>query len=205
MIDPTKHAPLIVSTNIGVFFDTETTGIPDWKIPSGDPKQPHLTQIAAIVVDLNTRETINSIDLIVQPNGWEIPQECADLNGITTQYAKAHGMPEEMVVGLFLALWSGHKRFAYNTTFDNRIIRIATKRYFEAAAQDLWKAGPYECQMMAARKFLGGKNPKLHVALKEICGTDLVGAHTAMADTIACKDIYFALQDKNAEAGDMFK
>ena len=169
MTDPQIHAPMIVTANTGVFFDLETDGIPNWKIPSDDPAQPHITQIGAIVVDLNTRETINSIELLVKPDGWTIPQECVDLNGITTEYAMEYGMPEEMVISLFLAFWSGYKRFAYNTTFDNRIIRIATKRYFDEAVQDMWKNGPYECQMIASRKHLGGKNPKLHVALKEIC------------------------------------
>ena len=205
MIDPKKHEPLIATSNVGVFFDVETTGIPDWKIQSDDPSQPHLTQIAAIAVDLNTRETINSIDLLVQPCGWVIPQECVDLNGITTDYAYANGMPEEMIISLFLAFWQSHKRFAYNTTFDNRLIRIATKRYFDEKVQDLWKSGPYECQMIAARKHLGGKNPKLAVAYKEICGKELVGAHTAMQDTKACMEIYFKLKDLNAESGDIFQ
>ena len=205
MNDQLKAQLLPIPQSIGIFFDVETTGIPDWKIPSDDPSQPHLTQLAAIAVDLNTRSIINSIELIVKPDGWEIPQECVDLNGIHTEYAKFAGMPEVQVIEIFLTMWGGHKRFAYNATFDNRLIRIGTKRYFNEKDQESWKAGQYECQMIAARKHLGGKNPKLEVAYKEICGKELVGAHTAMADTLACKDIYFALQDINAEAGDMFK
>jgi DNA polymerase-3 subunit epsilon len=37
-------------------FDTETTGIPDWKMPSESEYQPHLVQLAAILVDADTRE-----------------------------------------------------------------------------------------------------------------------------------------------------
>lgn len=205
MSDTMKALPLPIPDAIGVFFDTETNGLPVWGTPSGGDDQPHLVQLAAVAVNLQTREIVNSIDLIVKPQGWEIPQECVDLNGITTEYATAMGLPEVQVLEIFLSMWNSYKRFAYNTTFDNRIIRIGTKRYFNEQDQEIWKAGEYECQMIASRKHLGGKNPKLAHAYKEICGKELINAHTAMADALACMEIYFALQDINAEPGDVFK
>ena len=45
-------------------YDTETTGLPNWKAPSGDPSQPHLVQIAALVANIETRQVIASLDLI---------------------------------------------------------------------------------------------------------------------------------------------
>ncbi|HFO1417848.1 TPA: hypothetical protein ACHIWN_005760 [Pseudomonas aeruginosa] len=35
-------------TNI---FDFETTGIPEWKLPSEDPCQPHIVEVAALLCD----------------------------------------------------------------------------------------------------------------------------------------------------------
>lgn len=196
-----KRTPI----NLGMFFDTETTGIPDWKKPSGGDDQPHLVQIAAIVADLDTREVINTLDIVISPENWEIGQEVIDVHGITEEYARKVGYNEKLALDFFLTFWAGMKRFAYNTTYDNRIIRIGTKRYFDEGIQDTWRSGAYECQMQAARKFLGGKQPKLAAAYLAICGKELVNAHEAMADTRACMEIYFALQDKDIEAGDMFK
>ena len=70
---------------INLFFDTETTGIPNWKIPSESEEQPHIVQIAAILCDSDTKEIKEEIELIVRPDGWVIPDEVAEINGITTE------------------------------------------------------------------------------------------------------------------------
>jgi len=50
--------------NIGLFFDSESTGIPIWNRPSGTAMQPHIVQLAAILVDLDTKKILQSIFLI---------------------------------------------------------------------------------------------------------------------------------------------
>jgi len=180
-----------------IFFDTETTGIPDWKIQSDDEKQPHMVQLAAVKVDKESKEIISSIDLIIKPTEWVIPQETIDIHGITNDHAMEVGMSEKNALAIFLEFWGGSKRIAFNTTFDNRIIRIATKRYANESIIDNWKAGDYECAMIKARKIMGGKNPKLSAAYKHFTGKDLENAHTAMADALACMSIYFAIEDDN--------
>jgi DNA polymerase-3 subunit epsilon len=183
-------------SNLIIGLDTETTGIPDWQKPSGDDCQPHLTQLAAVVMEEDTRKIIQSMDVIIKPDGWVIPPECVELNGITTEYAMEVGIPEQVAIDMFMCLWNHRLRVAFNTTFDNRIIRIATKRYMSEEIQNDWKGGKYECAMIAARKDMGGKNPKLVDAYKHYTGKELEGAHTAMADTLACMEVYFAIKDK---------
>ena len=56
-----------------LFYDTETTGMPLWDQPSEDPQQPHIVQLCAWLVDPDTRKTVAGIDLIVKPDGWEVP------------------------------------------------------------------------------------------------------------------------------------
>ena len=182
-----------------IIFDTETTGLPNWKEPSGDKVQPHIVQLAALQVDTESRKIIQSMDLIVKPDGWEIPQETIDVHGITNEQALNVGLPEKEVLNMFIQLWDGNKRVAYNTTFDNRIIRIATKRYSDEHVIDNWKGGDYECAMIASRKIMGGKNPKLTDAYKHFTGEDLEDAHSAMADSLACMMVYFAIEDRNSE------
>lgn len=180
-----------------IFFDTETTGLPNWKEPSGDKVQPHIVQLAAVQVDEDSKEIIQSINLIVKPDGWEIPQETIDIHGITTEMAMDVGISETDVLEIFLQLWRMKKRVAFNTTFDNRIIRIATKRYAGEAVINSWKEGEYECAMIASRKIMGGKNPKLTAAYKHFTGKDLENAHSAMADTLACMEVYFSIKNHN--------
>lgn len=190
-----------------IFFDTETTGLPDWKNPSEAENQPHIVQIAAHLVDLRTREIKDTINVIIKPDGWTIPQEVTDIHGITTDAALEVGEPENDVLQKFLAMWSGRIRIAHNTTFDNRIIRIATKRYCDDATIDAWKDGQYECtgilskpimQMTPKNKF-GFKMPKLSEAYKFFTGKELENAHTALADVNACMEIYFSIRDHYAD------
>lgn len=183
-----------------VVFDVETTGIPDWKAQSEAEHQPHIVQLAAHLVDLDTREIQSSMNVIVKPEGWVIPQETIDIHGITNERALAEGIPEAEALQMFLAMWDGRKRIAFNTTYDNRIIRIATKRFCSEEVQEQWHQGEYECAMQLSRKVIGGKVPTLAEAYKHFTGKELEGAHTALADTNACMEVYFAAKAAQAKA-----
>jgi len=183
-----------------LFWDTETCGIPQWREPSGSDSQPHIVSLAALMVNEESKEIIQSLDLIVKPDGWEIPQDTIEIHGITNEHAAEVGIPEHIVLGIFLQIWQGRKRVAYNTTFDNRIIRIATKRYSPESMIDNWKEGEYECAMIASKKAMGVKSVKLIDAYKHFTGKELEGAHNAMNDTKACMDVYFAIKEANSIA-----
>lgn len=187
-----------------IFFDTETTGIPVWGEPSGIEKQPHIVQLAAHLVDSETREILETMDEIIKPNGWTIPQETINIHGITNERANDVGIPEVTALQIFFDMWSDSSlRVAHNTTFDNRIIRIGTKRYFSEVIQERWKAGEYKCtglltkpimQMLPKRQH-GYKMPKLVEAYKYFFGKEFEGAHTAIGDVNACMAVYWAVQD----------
>ncbi|AVR89049.1 3'-5' exonuclease [Thauera aromatica] len=200
-----------------LFYDTETTGLPDFKAPSEAPHQPHIVQLAALLVDPDSRQTIASMDVIVRPDGWTIPAEVAEVHGITTERAITVGVSESTALGLFLDLWhAADFRVGHNESFDARIVRIAQHR-FECGELDVWKEGRAECtarlatsicaipptdRMRAAGRF-HHKTPNLVEAYRHFTGRDLDNAHSAMADVQACRDVYFAIQDKrNAEASE---
>jgi len=180
-------------------FDTETNGIPDWKTPSNDPAQPHIVTLAALKVDEETLEIKDRLDLIVKPDGWYWDEDCEAFkkHGITMEYAMEHGIPEADAVNQFIEFWAGcDYRIAYNTTFDNRIIRIALKRYHPELV-DIWKDGPYKCTSLLAQKNLKlSKRPKLEAAYLTYTGKELEGAHNAMNDTMACLDVYRGILGK---------
>lgn len=189
-----------------LFFDTETTGLPIWKEPSEDPSQPHIVQLAASLIDSETRKTIAAIDLIVKPDGWVIPEETIAVHGITNEYANKYGIYEKPVIDLFYDLHSrADVRIAHNETFDARIARIAMKRYGYADADcDQFKAVTSECTMwlslpickLPKAKGGGFKQPKLSEAYEYFLNKPLENAHSARADVDACIAVYFAIKDK---------
>ena len=190
-----------------LFFDTETTGVPIWKEPSEGDNQPHLVQIAAELVDSETTEVLESMNVIIRPDGWEIPEETIELHGITEKIASVQGIPEKDAVQMLLDM---HKkadlRVAHNKSFDDRLIRIALKRYYddvdseESQPSDAWKAGEGFCTMWATRKALSLKKiPTLEEAYETLTGANLENAHDAMSDAKACRLIYFALIELEKE------
>ena len=197
-------------------YDFETTGLPNFKAPSGDPCQPHIVQAAAALVDPESRQIIASIDLIVRPDGWEIPDEVAQLHGITTEKALAQGVDEAMVVHALYEMWSNAKtRIAHNEQFDARIMRIAQHRFeWPEQALQAWKGGEAFCtaraatpimklpptQKMVKAGFRHHKTPNLTEAYEHFTGKTMSNAHSAMPDVLACIEVYWALQDAQAEA-----
>lgn len=195
---------------LALFYDTETTGLPLFKEPSEHPAQPHIVQLAAALVDLDTRATISSMDVIIRPNGWTIPDDVSAVHGITTAHAEAVGIKEETALDLFMALWGdpSRTRIAHNEQFDARILRIALMRFYDQATADSFKAGSAECtaklatpicaiqptQKMLAAGFNKHKTPNLGEAYRHFTGRELENAHTALADVQACMAVYFAIK-----------
>jgi DNA polymerase-3 subunit epsilon len=195
-----------------IFFDTETTGLPLFSEPSEDPRQPHIVQLAAALVDLNTRKVLSSFDVTVRPDGWTIPDEVAAIHGITTEKAQDIGISESMALGMLLELWRENDprlRIAHNVSFDDRIIRIALMRHEDEPLADKWKAAQTKCtatlstpiiklpptpKMIAARR-THYKTPNLGEAYKHFTGRTLEGAHSAMVDVQACIEVFFGIDE----------
>lgn len=201
--------------NLALVYDSETTGIPLFSEPSESPAQPHIVQLAACLVDMDARRTIASMDVIVRPDGWTIPDEVAAIHGITTEHAMDVGIPEAQAVDTFLELWRGRLRIAHNESFDARILRIALKRYVDPRdtslaipPSDEWKASASECTQRLATPILklpptakmraAGRNhfksANLSEAYKHFTGHELENAHSAMADVQGCMEVYFAIK-----------
>lgn len=191
-----------------LFFDTETTGIAQWNKPSVSPEQPNLVQLGALLVDLETREDVASIDVIVTPNGqWTIPDGAAKVHRITTEKAEKVGILLEHAVLPFRdMLAAADFVVAHNFKFDKIIMERASAMVdiqFGQEVQDLWLPNNTPiCTMQKSTPIVKkiGKNgiawPKLVEALKFFTGEDLPNAHNAMVDVIACKKIFFGLLDQ---------
>ena len=196
-------------------FDTETTGVPLWNEPSEHPGQPHLVELAAILLDTDTREEIRDISRIVLPDGWTIPDETAAIHGITTERAILDGHPEPLVVGNWMALAEDADEItSFGISFDMRIMRIAMlrsgkdKTYCDAWALErrascvmrrctpVCKLPPTDKMMASGRKTF--KTPNLSEACEAMMGRKLEGAHSAMVDARATVDLWFKLRELGA-------
>ncbi|WP_405118785.1 3'-5' exonuclease [Pseudomonas leptonychotis] len=176
-------------------FDTETTGLPDWKNPSEAGHQPHIVEIASLLCDAEGN-VIDRFQAIVRPNGWEVTPELTAIHGISHEQAMDEGIPEIEALDGFLALHArAGIRAAHNATFDDRIIRIAMSRYHSKELADSFKETTEKyCTCNNSRVQVGlGKLPTLGEAYKHFFGQDLVEAHRAMPDAQACARVYFAL------------
>jgi DNA polymerase III subunit epsilon len=192
-----------------IFFDTETTGLPVWGEPSNSDGQPHIVEIGAILADEDTREVISEISIVIQPDGWLIPEEMTAIHGISQEKAAKFGMPENLALHTFWSMWNGAKRVAHNAYFDQRIIRIAMKRFgYSEQALDAWAdKETLFCTMQAAKPVMqlepkvrgNWKNPKLSEAYEFYTQKQLIDAHKAIVDARACMEIYWAMQDEKED------
>jgi DNA polymerase-3 subunit epsilon len=187
-------------------FDTETTGLPDFRAPSDAPNQPHLVQLAMVTLDDDMVERA-SVCLIIRPDGWEIPADVAKIHGITTEIAFRTGVLEKTAVDLYVELMqqSGDISIAHNISFDRRIMRIAMLRngYARADVEALEQQATF-CTMTAASPivnlpptdkmkaagFTKPKPPRLTECIKHFFDEDLTGAHDALVDVRACVRVY---------------
>lgn len=190
-----------------LFFDTETSGLPLYKEPSEDPRQPHIVQLAATLVDDAAPDVVlAAVSLIVKPDGWAIDPETAAIHGITTEHALDTGVPERLVLDAFYGLWQAcDRRVAHNLAFDDRIVRIAMKR--ASLAEDVceaFKAAPRECTMLASTPVCklpsangrgGYKWPKLSEAHRHFFGAEHTDQHSADGDVRALRAIYWKLRE----------
>lgn len=193
-----------------LIYDTETTGLPLFNEPSEDQRQPHIVQLAALLVDLDKRCVLSSIDFTIRHDGWVSEPKALEAHGITPEFANDVGVPELIALEGFTALWlRSDLRIGHNEQFDARIIRCALHRFDPGMNPDQWKAGNAECTQLLAtpimklpptqRMVAAGfgkkfKSANLREAHLHFTGRELVGAHSAIVDARGCMDVYFAIK-----------
>jgi DNA polymerase-3 subunit epsilon len=191
-----------------LFFDTETTGLADCKMPAEWEGQPRVCQLGAILTDDSGRVKAES-NLLIKPDGWAIPAEASAIHGISQEDAENYGLPIKTALAIFSRLVSkSYAVVAHNTRFDLFLLEVECSRL--SANLNLPKQ--YHCTMEESRDILKlpptkrmtdlgmtkFKNPSLQEAYRHFFGREFEGAHDAMADVRACKDVFFALKKLGA-------
>ena len=186
-----------------LFFDTETNGLPDKKQPPSWDGQPRICQLGAILCD-QYGGVKAEMNLLVRPDGWVIPEAASNIHGITQGTADRYGLSIKGVLSIFERLLAKSETLvAHNIQFDLFMLSIECSQSGVA----LGLPRQYACTMedargvlklpptpkMAACGMTEFKRPNLQEAYRHFFGKEFEGAHDAMADVRACRDVYFAL------------
>lgn len=174
-----------------LFFDTETTGFPSSRRSSDDPKQAHLVQIAAQLVTPDNRTVMEYSAIVKCP--IPIPEAASKIHGITDDISAKYGVEEATAVSFFLHLMSlADTDAAHNIEFDSKIINFAINR--SGLLSNETRMANQICTMKKVRA-LGDGSANLGDCMKRYFDEDHALAHDAMADTIACRRLYFKLMN----------
>jgi DNA polymerase III epsilon subunit-like protein len=175
-------------------FDTETSDLPrNWDLPASRVDNwPRLVQIAWIVCDLDFSPRRRFCTLIC-PDGFEIAPGAVRVHGITTQRARAHGMPIVEVLPRFdQELQACALVVAHNLEFDQTImqaefIRAGLPDHFADTGAFCSMRGTAPLCQLEPKRHGEYKWPKLS-ELHELCtGRSYAGAHDAMQDAEALR------------------
>lgn len=187
---------------IALIFDTETTGF------KSSSFTPDIVQIGALLQDTDTRRVLGELNVICKAS-HPIPTQASNVHGITDELCEKHGLNPALAERIFAELANrADVVVAHNLQFDVGII----KDVWPLAYRILMNKQQY-CTMRNATEVIklpGGKYhgedfsaykpPKLIEAYRHFFGTDFEGAHDAMADVRACRDVFFKLHELKSDA-----
>lgn len=190
-----------------LFFDTETTGLPNKRSDITDVSQPHVIQLAAMMTDEVGKE-LSSIRLIVRmPQKTDtIPEAASAVHGISTEMTQRYGVRPLAAAIMFHDMMVCSKTIvAHNLQFDVSLMKILYARlerpqWFVERAQvcTMRQAAPIvnlpPTERMLAAGFNKPKAPSLAECYKYFFNETLEGAHDAMVDVRACARVFFHMK-----------
>jgi len=194
-----------------LFFDTETTGFYQDKLPVDHPEQPYIVQLAAQLCE-DDGTPVAGFSFIVDPGigTVSIPTRASEVHGITDEIAAKHGVSSEFALSAFTHLYQRSDLVcAHNIKFDRGVIEAAISRHYKKI-MPLRK--PLFCTMEAASPIINlpptdrmravgmtcPKPPKLEECIRHFFNESLDGAHDAMVDVTACRRVYIHLKTLEA-------
>lgn len=195
-----------------LFFDTETTDLLNFKQDLMHADQTaRICQLAAALVDPETRETVEELNVLIKPEGWDtISPDAFKAHGLTVERCEAEGVPMTAALEQFNAMKArATRRIAYHINYDKRMMAREANIYgipHDSEGLDTF------CAMTNCVKIVNlpptermlqyginkPKTPNLGEAYRHFFGEDFENAHDAMADVRATIKVYFAILDHKA-------
>jgi DNA polymerase III epsilon subunit-like protein len=194
----------------------------DFKLDPAHKSQPSAVQVAFELFDLTDdgdQRLMSSINVVCVPEFdgrvIPIPKEASNVHGISDQLAGEYGLPQSTVLAIFnnymklLNKDEGDRIVAHNMSFDYQLMMGMYRR--ENRDPTLMFQANKVCTMKSTMHILNlpgrygnPKWPSLDEAYRYMVnpeGFEVVygGAHDALVDVKACRDILWALEDKEYE------
>lgn len=191
-----------------LFWDTETTGFFDDRLPIDHEAQPYIVQLAAQLCQ-DDGAPVAGFSLIIDPGigeGVDIPEKASAVHGITNERAVQFGCSAEFALAAFTHLYQRADLLcAHNAKFDKGVTEAAIARHYGRtmplrkpifctmeAASPIVNLPPTE--RMVAAGFNKPKPPKLEECIRHFFNEEIDGAHDAMVDVTACRRVYLHLK-----------
>ncbi len=189
---------------LSLIYDTETTGIYQKRLPLKDPSQPDVVQLCAMLCD--DTQVYTQVNLFVHSD-VPIPKEAFEVHRINREMTERVGVSRTRMCQVFASMaQKADLLVGFNEDFDNMLMRIAMQR--EGGTGAIMNKTRY-CAMKAAtpvckiphkapRHPEDYKWPNLQEAYKLLVdprGFD--GAHDAMADVLATREVYRVLRQQS--------
>jgi DNA polymerase III epsilon subunit-like protein len=175
-----------------LFFDTETTGL----------ENPKLVQLAYILSD-ETGKIIEQNDFIVQPYGFQIPEDAVKFHGITTEMAFEKGVKFSEVLDNFKRVVNKAENvIAHNVAFDVKVMNLAFEK-MEHEQMFVKKNLICTANHIKSTSLFSGfwnkitNRQTLSSLYFNLFNEKLDNAHTATADTIALYKCFWKLKTNN--------
>lgn len=190
--------------------DTETTTFPKKYGLLVQEGQARVCQIAMLLTD-DDGKSLAEFSCLIKPDGWEINEKAGAVHGFTNELCEQYGITAKSAYMFFLRMAKiADLVIAHNSEFDMKMLQIEAAYCEQEFPETLWYCTMNESspilnlpptEKMMACGFTKNKPPNLGEALKFLCDKELgSGAHNAMYDVAACRDIYFAIKTREAGA-----
>lgn len=185
---------------LSLVFDTETTGVFDYRSPAGSLHQPDVVQIAAILAD---DEKIYAKMNVLVHTETDIPETAFEIHRIDRRLTAMAGISRTRACQMLHSLATkADVIVGHNIEFD---IKIMTTAFIREGGNGTCLQKPTYCTMKKGTdickipnpnpKFKGYKWPKLQEIYKVLIHPDgFDGAHDALADVEATYEVYRVLR-----------
>lgn len=192
---------------ITLTFDTETSGLPLFKEPYHDPRQPWVMQLTAVVSD-DTR-VYHTYSTLIRHDGRDADQGAIDVHGLTLDMCKQFGASEERAIAEFGRMLMGVDLLVgHNIKFDMLLLCGMYHRVLPTFIPNLL-AIPTCCTMSESTNLLklpgryGYKWSKLTELHGALFNGEEFDAHDALADVMATRRCFYELLARETIKFDM--